>query len=622
MKKNTERNVSWSNTYDTFDENSGGNNNTFESLDTFETRDDNDADECGSVQEDEDKLERDFNFIYNGETDISYNQTETFDTMRSVSVSSEMDGTVEMQQMDHRPIQSKPMQPVTISQASATSSPMPPPTMAPKQEERKQFAELVSSQQQMMVDASFMRLTPPVQYNMNLACSSTLSDGTIEARKDRYEGLCRAESEDTYQNWASSTVKENRRQARMASIKPSDVFIPRQGIELQDHIIHAMASKSDSNSEDDITLDSIIDDVSNYTPSHDMNRIRAASDDESIASLTKRDHKFNLLFESQRQVDTIAGHIGLILPFLDRVKLETELMAKEVMERVTNSNGNDVRINDDSNEHPVPNAMYDTIAKRGSNECDVSNFNVDSSSNNNFSTIARDSPSKDSDESYEMSEYEEPVNTEVIRMQDLRSKQHGWARKKAASSKNENTDMSKLQQVVAMDHSAMDISEQKSNMKFQGKWLSWGRRKKCKNTNGAIVSDRFDPTLLPQANVDDDDLSCSGSCITTESILSELKVIENTAKLMYQQLCISPTGDVCTSPEYISALFSSTATELIIECSPQEEKDNALGKSKKGGKLRELLGKCIPKKKLSCGPVCGVTATWNPTLEESIDPPV
>ena len=97
MKKNTERNVSWSNTYDTYDDHGDGNNDTFETLDTFETRDDYDADEYGRDQEEEENLIRDFNFIYPGDTDMSYGQTETFDTMRSVSVSSEMDGTVELQ---------------------------------------------------------------------------------------------------------------------------------------------------------------------------------------------------------------------------------------------------------------------------------------------------------------------------------------------------------------------------------------------------------------------------------------------------------------------------------------------------------------------------------------------
>lgn len=621
MKKNTERNVSWSNTYDTYDDNGDGNNDTFETLDTFETRDDYDADEYGRDQEEEENLIRDFNFIYPGETDMSYGQTETFDTMRSVSVSSEMDGTVELQQIDHRPMQSEPMQPVvTQGLVSAMSSPLPPPTMAPKPVERKQLdAALVA-------DASFMRLTPPELHHMNLACSSTLSEGTIEARKDRYEGLCKAESEDTYCNWASQRAKENRQRANPAAITSSDVFIPRQSNEPPPHsIIHALASKSDSNSDDDITLDSIIDDIYNDTPSYGMNRIRAASDDESIVSLTKRDEKLNLLFESQKQVDTIAGHIGLILPFLDQIKSDTELMAKDVMNRMTASNtissksngGNDAQ--NSASSKTAKNQMFDmknlfeSVAKSASTDCDVLNFSngieIDASDdNNNLQTGEGDAPSDDSDESYEISEYgAAPVKGEVIRIQDLGSTKHGRVREVTSSTDDDNG---------LVDRTATNKPDQNSSKKSVGKWLPWGWRKKCKSTTNTHPSDRFDPIPLPQGCVDDDDLSCSGSCITTESILSELKVIENTAKLMYQQLCSSAPGELDTSPEYISSLLSSTATELVLECGPQEEKDDEAGKTKKG-KLRELFGKCIPKKKLNCGPVCGVTVTWDPTQEET-----
>jgi hypothetical protein len=618
MRKNTERNVSWSNTYDTYDDHGGGDNCTFETLDTFETRDDYDSDEFVSDDQEEENLIRDFNFIYPGETDMSYGQTETFDTMQSVSVSSEMDGTVELQHIADRPLQPTPMQPVT--QASAVSSQLPPPTMAPKPVERKQLADMVLSQQP-------MRISPLVQYNMNLACSSTVSEGTIEERKDRYEGLCRAESEDTYQNWSLNRVNEDQRRANINAIKISDVFIPRQSVEIPDQIIHALASDSDSNSEVDVTLDNIIDDIYSDTSTYDMNRIRAASDDESIVSLTKKDTKLNLLFESQKQADSIAGHIGLILPFLDQVKLNTELMAKDVLNRVTesnarkNQNGTDVQISDGSEVKPQ-NKMFDeknllqSLVKSASNDCGVSNFKHDTSSGNILSVGEGYAPSNDSDESYELSEYEAPVKGEVIRMQDLRGNKHGWARKKVTLSANEDINSSQSQQVVAMDHSAMDIQDQ-DRKKFQGRWLPWGWRKKCKSINSTLISDRFDPTLLPQGDVEDDDLSCSGSCITTESILSELKVIEKTAKLIYQQLCTSPSEELCTSPEYISALLSPTATELILECNPQDEKKETVGGNKKGGKLREFLGKCIPKKRLSCGPVCGVTAIWDPTQEET-----
>lgn len=623
MKTNTERNVTWSNTYDTYDENGGGvNSHTFETLDTLETRDDNDVDEYESHtfetldtletrddneyarDQEEENLIRNFNYLYPGETDMSYGQTETFDTLRSVSVSSETDGTVEIQHYDHRPLQSKPMRPVTPSPRSLPSLPqLPPQTMAPKPAERNHLAPTALTQKPMM-GTSFMKLLPPEQKNMNLACSSTLSEGTIEARKDRYEGLSRAESDDTY-NWTTRRIKENQRRANTEAtpIKTSDVFIPCQAANLPDHVIHILASHSGSKSDDEITLDSIIDDIYDDTPTkhYDMNHIRAASDDESIVSLTKRNQNLSSLFESQKQADTIAGHIGLILPFLDKVKSDTESMAKGMMSKVPASQE---RTCDSSDEKPLTNNMVDIKTLIESVvKSDVSNYASDE--NNNLQTKCGDAPSNDSDESYELSEYNAPVKGEVIRIQDLGSTKHGWAiYKNALSTYND-------------DQMAVGAPDQNRSKMNQGKWSLWGWKKKCKNTNSTPISDQFQPTLSPQELVDDDDdLSCSGSCVTTESILSELKVIETTAMRMYQQLCASTSEGVDTTPDYITALFSPDATELILECGEKEEKEGAVEKIKRGRKVRELLSKCIPKKKVSCGPVCGVSATWDPSNKE------
>lgn len=71
------------------DPNSSGDKYTFETpLDTFETRDDYDSDEYVRDDQDEENLICDFNFIYPLETGVSYDPTKTFDTMQSVSVSS------------------------------------------------------------------------------------------------------------------------------------------------------------------------------------------------------------------------------------------------------------------------------------------------------------------------------------------------------------------------------------------------------------------------------------------------------------------------------------------------------------------------------------------------------
>ena len=55
-------------------------------------------------------------------------------------------------------------------------------------------------------------------------------------------------------------------------------------------------------------------------PSWDDQHTLAASDDESIVTLTRKDHEYKDQFVKQQKADSTAGHIrGLILPFFDKL---------------------------------------------------------------------------------------------------------------------------------------------------------------------------------------------------------------------------------------------------------------------------------------------------------------
>ena len=75
----------------------------------------------------------------------------------------------------------------------------------------------------------------------------------------------------------------------------------------------------------------------------------------------------------------------------------------------------------------------------------------------------------------------------------------------------------------------------------------------------------FKPNALPQGKVwdYDDAASCGDSCVTTESILGDLKIVEDTAMMIYQKMVVG--GDTAQGPNSISALFSPSETELVLE---------------------------------------------------------
>ncbi|KAL7547992.1 hypothetical protein ACHAWF_017179, partial [Thalassiosira exigua] len=103
-----------------------------------------------------------------------------------------------------------------------------------------------------------------------------------------------------------------------------------------------------------------------------------------------------------------------------------------------------------------------------------------------------------------------------------------------------------------------------------------GRDDGCGCGDGDFMSPRdvFQPTMAR----DDDDsaslVSQVSSCVTTESILSDLKMIEDTAKMMYQQLVTSRSeGGGGTKAGNVMAMLSpEEETELVYEGPADDER--------------------------------------------------
>jgi len=316
---------------------------------------------------------------------------------------------------------------------------------------------------------------------------------------------------------------------------------------------------------------------------------------------------------------------------------------------------NNVDISDQTTEVGISNDAEESESNSGpAEEFDIADKGLQESSNNNGDDSSEgDVPSDASTEvnSAELESEDEsepsvqgvPVG-EVISIKELnrpkmsKKREKKKTKKNRRNKKNKEEDSGSLQplQVILMDQTTMDILDQ--NTRFEGQRLRgkkrlwvWKKKQKYSSSRASSphVRDRFQPILLPPGRVHEEN-DDEGSCITTESILSELKVIENTAKLMYQKMVVGD-GDLGPSHNDISALFSPTETELVLdpkwepagdqgqnepsENQQQEGTAEVSTKKKRGGKIWKLIGRVFPKKKRRFGPILGVSGVWTPNAE-------
>ena len=205
-------------------------------------------------------------------------------------------------------------------------------------------------------------------------------------------------------------------------------------------------------------------------------------------------------------------------------------------------------------------------------------------------------------------------------------------RSKTIGTQTAGVDILSKQVVASMDQIPMNVMEKKNHNRKQEsrkQWF-WGWKKSTKSeeqitpcsvpeTPFTSFGDRFTPRQLPDGRVHDADNDCMSSCVSADTILVELKLIEDTAKVMYQQIILGESSDM----GLISALIlPEEETELVLEkgreardeetykqstvhkqlqqqkqqqhCAHQQEEENTKvsgnGKNK-GGKISKFFGR-------------------------------
>jgi len=408
------------------------------------------------------------------------------------------------------------------------------------------------------------------------------------------------------------------------SVNPSSVFVP-QKLELPPQVMHALSQQSfdtlGSGALSEGTIDSLLENVTyknNMSFGDDQNYLhqRAASDDtmESITkkkrqSLSQNEIKEDIYQNEQKKVDDNFGHIGLILPFWSKltnpfaavddgvVSSDVAAISKHNVSEVLTKTGSssvgadsdeqskkseaktpgtttDENIAADSTSVMTEHTSSKNIAKSVSFSGDVKNsasyndkveadtapaLSLQKSASFYDDKVADDNNVTGSEEKVEKvkpNECKEDSSSDASSTEDASEESKGSSlsdnannnskKKKKKRSKKKSKKQKKDKVVVVMDQSIIDIlDEEQSEQPSKGS--------------------SFKPNALPQGKVwdYDDAASCGDSCVTTESILGDLKIVEDTAMMIYQKMVVG--GDTAQGPNSISALFSPSETELVLE---------------------------------------------------------
>jgi hypothetical protein len=504
-----------------------------------------------------------------------------------------------------------------------------------------------------------------------------------------------------------------------ALLTPSSIFIPPEQIDLPDELPNSPSnltiqsnSSISSSMEEQFFGDNEKGEErgggggGGENTSH--HRQRASSDDTSLRTATKEIGNYGAIFNIQKQADTLAGHIGLILGtnkwnWFNDTTLETtqSTMTKNISLVPQNKESNasvlkseedeasesESKSEDDDDDCEESIDEEDEVSESQSksedvdsedlnaaiktqstdlsnltiNENDIVKTDKNNVSNDNRcekeSELSYQKKTHSSDDEYETkkngendtsqnsrkarvkdvpilddelyddspngSDLSDSIITQVEVNEVIFDEKLDFTRTR---SKTIGTQTAGVDTLSKMDQIPMNVMEKKNDVrKHESKrqWF-WGRKKSTKSeeqyTPSSVVpespfpsfSDRFTPRQLPDGRVHDADNDCNSSCVSADSILVELKLIEDTAKVMYQQIILGESGDM--GP--ISALFlpEEEETELVLEkvrvaideenntpsieqqqqqhsFYQHEENIKVSRDSKKGGKLSKLFGR-------------------------------
>ncbi|KAL7462926.1 hypothetical protein ACHAXS_003301 [Conticribra weissflogii] len=674
--KNTVRSVSWSESFDTRDVDY-----------TFE---DERADEESVIRDE--GLIADFNWVYNGESMYTYNESLRNDTatnfesvrdsisednttfVNEVSMSSDGDdAAIEVTRLrqELRPVTySTQEQPALDFHNLACASSVSEGTLN-RDRYKLDDVDFEREEDQVQEDETFqyeeeIRRKQISETKIQFSPQSTVKDTCVFQVDQRDEPKLQLETQLTPEQMpesdhepepepiitANPPIEESSPPLAQADEENAQVeagasvFVPGEAVpvnlEFQDEIMDC-PSETDS-----LTVGSIDSQTLNDL-SFDENRSwvdRRVNSDDSLVSLKKRDTMYHEVFEQQNQADSSHGHIGLILPFMNRFNcgafmeeqtmfswdvdaLKSEIKPKtnqwkkskektRKLEKVHDDLGADdsAAISDEREEpnEKIDNNIenekpkYENVEDDMSETYDAKEQQVEEENRNQDEEIEEQSAAIEQEsqvlqqetldvndyqtghqfiddivdtDTYEDDDYSnqigqviavEQTEKEMEAMMNYRSGQHntsGSVDDSIPSHNSAGNDKAQGKNYCKRKKRRGPIAFLRTKV-FRAKSFKKGTFKtnsKTKKSSASESRKMCDDRLHDR--VYQENLPTIESCYTTESILNELQIIENTAKLMYQERIM---GSTTAKHNEISSLFNPDDEDELIEPNPPKKK--------------------------------------------------
>ena len=376
------------------------------------------------------------------------------------------------------------------------------------------------------------------------------------------------------------------------SVDAASVFVPGEASPIEDEYIQ------ESFSADSLTMGTLSEEqLSQSYEENDNISLKANSDEGSLASLKKKPHEYDSIFHYQNTADRNLGHIGLILPFLNRLQCgaftENDALLDVVhIESNENESTEDaVEESESLEEEPEDLVSHEELTNAESNEKETELFNekvhgtqddiieyqIESDGNINVRVNG-----EDASESVETGENSQ--NQEMNTLEDEMSQ--------TSDRSDESPHIGEIVEIpVAEDDSIPsnesrddDIVSRKKKKGFRP-LASLRKRvsraassivgKNTKSKNQPLVRTNMYDTETLHDRVYHNNVPAMHSHVSTELILDDLKIIENTAKVMYHDRFNNSPSLLNPSDEILQgdvSMVKSKRTEMSVDVSSQKSK--------------------------------------------------
>jgi hypothetical protein len=377
------------------------------------------------------------------------------------------------------------------------------------------------------------------------------------------------------------------------SIDTVNVFVPGEAEPLEDEYIQEAPST------DLLTVGTMSEEqLGQSEDTADNISLKANSDEGSLASLKKKEHGYEGMFQDQISVDKRMGHIGLILPFLSKLQCGAFMPDTSMLDMVYNEGDGSASVEEKPEEEPVEEGNLNEIPCHVANEeVEVADGSVASGSLEEQDDKENESEAEEDVVEYQIGEdgnvrvriNREDTSTRSMENSDNSSTKNlgdNDTEEKQTSQTSQQSDDEESPCIVGVisfpagEDDSIPSNESSDERKSQTrkdkrvfKPLAFLRKRVCrassifgkssKNKNQSKKQAKSAP-LSPRLNEGDtlhdrvyhNNVPATQTRISTKLILDDLKIIEETAKVMYQDRFNSTSALLNPADEDVKAAGS------------------------------------------------------------------